>query len=238
MSRVVRSRKHGGIDRITVCRVDLREVRDHTKPTRVRLANAIGDSMTGNSVSTLTTVASAGHEVRPKTLNATATANSMEFDVPISSQVAAILWGTHCAYPWCRLARRVRIHQERLQSELQTHEHRHAVAHRFRDQTAELGRCPGNQRHLMPRPGRRLEFCAYGRRRRSQLSRLASTSVCSLEPYPRRDLSLNRWSGWLQAIHQIRAFIRFAENQPGETASKPPGRKASAQPLPHKARKQ
>src|SRR5690606_26963611 len=37
----------------------------------------------------------------------------------------------------------------------------------------------------------------------------------------------------LQAIHQIRAVIRSREYRPGETASRPPGSRGGAQPLPH-----
>ena len=41
-----------------------------------------------------------------------------------------------------------------------------------------------------------------------------------------------------RSIHQIGAVIRFREYRPGENASWPPGTGTSAQPLPHKPRKQ
>src|SRR5690625_5719184 len=81
----------------------------------VRLAKATSESITGTSMSTPTTVASAAVEVRPKRLMATATASSKKLEVPIIAAGAATLNGS--------LSARARPRSEEHTSELQSRGH-------------------------------------------------------------------------------------------------------------------
>jgi hypothetical protein len=74
--------------------------RQARNPSRVQLAKATSDSITGTSTSAWTPVASAAPEFSPKRPMVTGTASSKTFDVPIYAQsastfvVATILAGT------------------------------------------------------------------------------------------------------------------------------------------------
>ena len=61
---------------------------------RVRLAKATSESITGTSMRTPTTVASAAPDESPKRLIATATASSKKFEVPIIAAGAAMSKGS------------------------------------------------------------------------------------------------------------------------------------------------
>jgi hypothetical protein len=68
---------------------------------RLALTTRTTSSITGTSISTPTTVASAAPESKPNRLIAAATASSKKFDAPISAEGQA----TECFSPSARLAR-------------------------------------------------------------------------------------------------------------------------------------